>query len=178
MGIAQDVGVFIHLAETIRANKDIGFLFVGRGSEYKKLKNIAFNKSLENVMFFNEIPPEELPGLFNQCHFGLVALDKRHKTHNIPGKLITYLQNGLPILASVNPNNDLIELIYQNDIGYAETSSSIQNLYQKANLLVAKLDRDSQIQQRCSLVAKKLFSPSVAVKQIISSLSKNDELIR
>ena len=32
---------------------------------------------------------------------GLVALDPRHRTHNIPGKFLTYMQSGLPVLASV-----------------------------------------------------------------------------
>ena len=40
-----------------------------------------------------------------------MALDPRHKTHNIPGKFLTYMQAGLPVLASINPGNDLMQLI-------------------------------------------------------------------
>ena len=34
-----------------------------------------------------------------------------HKTHNLPGKFLSYMQSGLPVLASINPGNDLAELI-------------------------------------------------------------------
>ncbi|HAL38219.1 MAG TPA: glycosyltransferase WbuB, partial [Polaromonas sp.] len=40
-----------------------------------------------------------------------VALDPRHKTHNIPGKFLSYMQAGLPVLASINPGNDLADVI-------------------------------------------------------------------
>jgi hypothetical protein len=32
---------------------------------------------LANVLFFDEIHPDENPGLYAQCHVGLVALDHR-----------------------------------------------------------------------------------------------------
>jgi hypothetical protein len=32
-----------------------------------------------------------------------VALDPRHQTHNIPGKFLSCMQAGLPVLASINP---------------------------------------------------------------------------
>lgn len=48
-------------------------------------------RALDNVVFFDEIDPDEIPGLYSPCHVGLVALDPRHKTHNIPGKFLTYI---------------------------------------------------------------------------------------
>ena len=47
----------------------------------------------------------------------IVALDPRHKTHNIPGKFLTFMQAGLPVLVSINPGNDLICLIEQEQVG-------------------------------------------------------------
>jgi hypothetical protein len=46
-----------------------------------------------------------------------LALDPRHTTHNIPGKFLSYMQAGLPVLASINPGNDLAELIQREDVG-------------------------------------------------------------
>jgi len=44
------------------------------------------------VVFHDEIEPSEIPGLYSQCHAGIVALDPRHKTHNLPGKFLSYMQ--------------------------------------------------------------------------------------
>ena len=38
----------------------------------------------------DEIDPTEMPGLYAQRHVGVVALDPRHKTHNIPGKFLSW----------------------------------------------------------------------------------------
>jgi glycosyltransferase involved in cell wall biosynthesis len=121
MGVAQGMGILIDLAKRLRSRDDIGFLFVGRGSDAQFLSDEAIRRELGNVVFYDEIEPEEIPGLYAQCHAGIVALDPRHKTHNIPGKFLTYMQAGLPVLASINPGNDLIQIIEGERVGRACT---------------------------------------------------------
>ena len=55
----------------------------------------------------------------NEYDLGSVNLDKKHTTHNVPGKSLNYLANGLPSIASLNPGNDFSEIININKIGYA-----------------------------------------------------------
>ena len=116
MGVAQDVGVFLDLAELLQVRLDIGFLFVGRGSNAEKLAEDARLRGLNNVLFYDEIHPDEIPGLYTQCAVGLVALDPKHRSHNIPGKFLTYMQAGLPVLARINSGNDLVEIIKKNNL--------------------------------------------------------------
>jgi len=51
MGIAQGMGILLDLAERLRSMNNIGFLFVGRGSETKKLSEAAQYRELNNVLF-------------------------------------------------------------------------------------------------------------------------------
>ena len=60
-----------------------------------------------------------MPGLYAQRRVGVVALDPRHKTHNIPGKFLSCMQSGLPVLATINADNDLAELIQAERVGEA-----------------------------------------------------------
>ena len=83
-GVAQGMGILIDLAERLCNRDDIGFLFVGRGSDAKVLREDASRRGLANVVFHDEIESEEIPGLYAPCHAGIVALHLRHKTHNIP----------------------------------------------------------------------------------------------
>ena len=117
MGVAQGMGVLIDLAERLHNRSDIGFVFVGRGSDAQHLRIDAESRGLHNVSFYDEIDSTEIPGLYAQCHVGIVALDPRHKTHNIPGKFLSYMQAGLPVLASINPGNDLEEMILSDHVG-------------------------------------------------------------
>jgi hypothetical protein len=74
-----------------------------------------------------------------QCHIGIVALDPRHKTHNIPGKFLSYMQGGLPVLASINPGNDLAHLIARENVGRACTDHSVDTLQRLAEDLVDEM---------------------------------------
>jgi len=170
MGIAQGMGVLLDLAENLRDRTDIGFLFVGRGSDARRLRADAQTRGLDNVVFFDEIDPNEIPGLFAQCHAGLVVLDPRHKTHNIPGKFLSYMQSGLPVLASINPGNDLVGLIERQRVGRVSTDSSATSLANLARALVDEIADDREIKARCRALAERHFSPAVAVRQIVAAL--------
>jgi glycosyltransferase involved in cell wall biosynthesis len=170
MGVAQGMGILLDLAERLKQRSDIGFLFVGRGSDAQRLRAEAKQRALDNVVFFDEIDPDEIPGLHAQCHVGLVALDPRHKTHNIPGKFLSYMQAGLPVLASINPGNDLVELISAEQVGRVCTDTSPETMAANALELIESLGKDSGFKGRCERLASRLFSPEVAVKQIVNAL--------
>ncbi|MDQ5927035.1 MAG: hypothetical protein QG554_1978, partial [Pseudomonadota bacterium] len=74
MGIAQGMDVLLDLAEKLRDREDVGFLFVGRGSEAPRLAREAQSRQLHNVLFCDEIHPDEIPDLYAQCSVGIVAL--------------------------------------------------------------------------------------------------------
>jgi glycosyltransferase involved in cell wall biosynthesis len=166
MGIAQGMDVLLDLSERLKDRSDIGFLFVGRGSDAKRLREDAVARGLDNVVFFDEIDPDEIPGLYAQCHVGLVALDPRHKTHNIPGKFLSYMQSTLPVLACINAGNDLVDLISEHRVGAVCTDHSADSMAVLADRLLSQLEQDQGIQSRCKGLATTMFSAEAAVRQI------------
>lgn len=172
MGIAQGMGDLLGLAEALLARSDIGFLFIGRGSDMELLRFDAKNKNLVNTVFCDEIDADQIPGLYAQCHVGLIALDARHRTHNIPGKFLSYLQSGLPVMAIVNHGNDLHLIIEKYQVGKATTDRSQENLRVLASLLVEDISsKNGEISSRCKALASELFSSKTAVEQIMHSLN-------
>jgi glycosyltransferase involved in cell wall biosynthesis len=170
MGVAQKVSIFLDLAELLRDRLDVGFVFVGRGTEFVKISEEAMLRRLNNVLFYDEIHPDEIAGLYAQCAVGLVALDPRHKSHNIPGKFLTYMQAGLPVLASINFNNDLIEIIQENNVGRVSVGGNQEALELDARDLLSLLDVDHAIKDRCRNLYLKFFTPELAARQIIEAL--------
>lgn len=169
MGLAQGMEIFIDLAERLQPRQDVGFLFVGRGSHAHALKEDVKARNLQNVVFFDEVEPAEIPGLYAQCHVGIVALDPRHRTHNIPGKFLSYMQGGLPVLASINPGNDLAEMIEREDVGRVCTDYSVHTLERMAEELLREL-LSNDVSERCRNLSRSLFSPEVAARQIVEAL--------
>jgi glycosyltransferase involved in cell wall biosynthesis len=169
MGVAQGMGILIDLAERLHYRQDIGFIFVGRGSDFHILRDDAKKRELNNVIFYDEIASSEIPGLYAQCHVGIVALDPRHRTHNIPGKFLSYMQGGLPVLASINSGNDLADIIDREAVGRACFDHSVETLQRLAIECVDETRLDSNISARCLSLSAKLFTPKSVVKQIIGA---------
>jgi len=175
MGVAQGMGILLDLAERLRSVQDVGFLFVGRGSDAKTLAAEAAARGLENVVFRDEIDPDEIPGLYAQCAVGLVALDPRHKSHNIPGKFLTYMQSGLPVLASINAGNDLAAIIRKEGVGRVSEAGTVDALEGLARELIDLHDADDGMRERCRALYAKMFSPETAVRQIVAALKGGEE---
>lgn len=170
MGVAQGMQVLLDVAERLLKRQDIGFVFVGRGSDAKMLRAEAHMRKLHNVMFHDEIDPSEIPGLYAQCHIGIVALDPRHKTHNIPGKFLSYMQAGLPVLANINSGNDLENLIKSEKVGRVCVENSLDELVILAEQLADDVVTDQEFSLRCKRLSAKMFSPAACVGQIIDAL--------
>jgi glycosyltransferase involved in cell wall biosynthesis len=171
MGVAQGMYILIDLAEQLINRSDIGFLFVGRGSEVVHLKAEVIRRELNNVIFCDEIHPDEIPSLYLQCSVGIVALDSKHKSHNIPGKFLTYMQSGLPVLANINLGNDLAQMIRNEKVGLVCESNQLEELVQLAIRLLELVETDAQLSARCANLFEREFSVKKAVHQIVAALS-------
>lgn len=171
MGPAQGMDCMIELAMRLRSRHDACFLFVGRGSDVPRLRALANEKHLANTLFLDEMDAARIPGLLARCHVGLIALDPRHTTHNIPGKLLTYLHAGLPVLARINPGNDLEPLVHGQDIGLVVSGDNTDRLEAMAVHLLDHPDARAAMGARGRALAASMFSPTTAVKQIVSGLT-------
>ena len=170
MGVAQGLSVFIDLADSLSTQKSIGFLFVGRGTAVVSLRQAVKARGLDNILIYDEIEPQEIHALYQQCDVGIISLDKRHKTHNIPGKFLSYMQSGLPVLAAINSGNDLEHIINSNKVGCVSTNHSVYVLNKLLEEIVENVLSDDGTKNRCLQLYKDMFSPNKAVEQIINGL--------
>jgi glycosyltransferase involved in cell wall biosynthesis len=176
MGVAQGMDIFVELIQALQHRDDIGFLFVGRGSELAKLEAEKASRELNNVLFFGEIDSSEIPGLLAQCHVGLVALHPDHKTHNIPGKFVSYVQYGLPVLARVNGGTDLERLIEDEHVGKVYVGNSVGELKRLAEELADDDALRHSMSEQGKQLGRRMFSPAAAAKQIVALPTESGDL--
>lgn len=170
MGVAQGMSTLLDLAKALDHRQDVGFVFVGRGSEVVRLKEFAKRENLTNTLFFDEIPPSEIEDLYKQCHIGLLALDPRHQTHNIPGKFLTYMKAGLPVFAICNSGNDLEMLIRENHVGvFVDLMATEQIAKFAINFIDEVRTISGEIELSTAALANELFSPLNTVMKITKS---------
>jgi glycosyltransferase involved in cell wall biosynthesis len=171
MGVAQGIEVLFDLAASLKNEAKLGFVFVGRGSAVEKMRTRISVENLTNILIFDEIDHDQIPALYAQCNIGLLSLDLRHQTHNIPGKFITYLHAGLPVFGLVNPGNDLVGLTQEAKIGYVTDVYDLVILKEQLQRLVQRIRCDTEIYKRCQTEVDRLFSVEVAQKQMASALN-------
>jgi len=170
IGLAQDIPLFLKAVKSIQHKKDIGFVLIGDGTELSFAKEYIIKNNLSNIIILPQIPHEQLPGLYKQCHFGLILLDCNLKTHNIPGKFLSYLHAGLPVLASLNKGNDLEKIIDEYKLGSYSYDGNFNTLAMKMLELVEMNHSKDESILRCNQLIKKNFLPESAANQILKSL--------
>jgi glycosyltransferase involved in cell wall biosynthesis len=99
---------------------------------------------------------------------GLISLDRRLKTHNFPGKLLSYVFCGKPILASLNSGHDLIELLHHADAGIACPNGEDEQLRTAALLLATNPEIRQRMGRNARALGKTTFSVEVAAEQVLS----------
>ena len=174
VGLAQNFPLFLESVKTLQNNKEIGFLIIGSGSEAILVKNYIKENELDNILFIDEVPHEQLPELYIQCHYGLILLDLSLKTHNIPGKFLSYLYAGLPVFASINKGNDLEKIIDKNELGKYSSDNNHNDVATKMLELAAiSYDREENKLKSMTLLEQR-FLPEIAAEKIIDTLFGNN----
>lgn len=172
IGVAQNLDVVVAVAEILRARSDIGFVLVGRGNDTARIAREIARRGLDNILMYDEIPADEIDGLYRQCEVGLVVLDPRHRTHNVPGKFVSYVHSGLPVLAIVNAGNDLVDIIGSSGTGEALDNRDPSYVAERLAELLERTSGDPAIRHRCQELARRLFSADRAAAQIVEGLAK------
>lgn len=122
MGPSQGLDLIIGVARRLRDLGDIAFLFVGDGTEKKRLQNMAEVFGLQNVHFRPFVSKREYPELVKDADVGLVCLSSKNKTPVVPGKILGYMAAATPVVAFLNKESDGHCIINDSKCGYSTVS--------------------------------------------------------
>ena len=170
LGVVQDLDNFVRLADRLKAHKEIHILLVGEGSELSRLEKLIAQRNLSNIQILGTLPREHYMSMVAEADVGLISLDRRLKTHNLTGKLLGYLQSGKPVLASVNPGNDLFEILRQHQAGFCILNGDDDGLSSAALRLANDPGMRANMGKNSRKLLEELFSAEAAVRQIVQKM--------
>lgn len=142
--IAQKIDHLLILAESCIDYKDIVFLILGKGPYFEKIKNEANIKSLDNILFKDLLPKFEYKKLLQSCDVGLIILNEKLSTPNIPSKSMDYFNAKIPILASLDYVTDYGKILKEINAGLWSYSGN--NIDLKTNLLKLYNNKEERIE--------------------------------
>src|SRR5258706_9408253 len=122
MGAKQNLENVLEAAGRLRTHQEVLFLFVGDGSEKKRLQEYAHDKALSNVRFLPLLPPQQrglLPEMVAASDVLVLNQSARIVDTVIPSKLFSYMAAGRPIVAAVNQSSQAAACIRKAGSGIA-----------------------------------------------------------
>jgi len=172
LGVQQDMDNLVRLARNLRDEDDIRILLVGEGSEVPRVRKQIETGGLDNLILQPAVDQMTYLGIVREFDVGLITLDRRLRHQNFPGKLFSYFAASKPVLASINPGNDLADILRQHDAGLVCENGEDDTLRDHA----LRLARDAGLRDRLGRNGRALlrtkFSVSGAARQILGHFPK------
>ena len=117
LGKPQGLGFLKQIIEYYRNSDKVEFYVVGSGTEYSNLKDWIDKKDFNNAVLKGRLPEEEYNKLVKTADVGMIFLDKRFTIPNFPSRLLSYLQNKIPVFCAIDSSTDIGEIVMSNGFG-------------------------------------------------------------
>ena len=105
---------------------------------------------------------------------GLIFLDHRFTIPNFPSRLLSYMQNGMPVLACTDPNTDVGKVIVDGKFGWWCESDSAESFEAAVNQAI-KSDLKA-LGDNSFKYLNEHFSASESYNIILKSISKDSKV--
>ena len=170
IGVAQDLDNLLNLASNLKDQKNIFFLLVGEGTEFDRLSNKIIEEDITNMSLIGSVSPLEFQKIVAASDVGLISLNRDFRTQNIPGKIMSYIKSKKPMLASINEDNDMFDIVH-NKSGYVVLNGDNTTFIKYA----IKLAEDKNLRERMGEnghnLLHEIFSVESASAKILKKLS-------
>lgn len=166
LGKPQGIPFLIKVLKRVKDDKNSFFFICGSGSEYCLLEKALSELHAKNVVLNKELPKEEYDTLLMGCDVGLIFLDYRFTIPNYPSRMLSYMEQSMPIVALTDTASDVGNTITEGNFGWWSPSNDADRAVQ---LLLGVAKNKSQIREygeNARNYLEKFFSVSVPYNKI------------
>jgi glycosyltransferase involved in cell wall biosynthesis len=118
LGKPQGIDYLVKCLEVNKERLDCYFVVVGSGTDYNLISDWYENNKNKNVKLMGFLPKEDYDMLVKYCDVGLIFLDHRFTIPNYPSRLLSYLENKMPVICATDVNTDIGKIAEENGYGY------------------------------------------------------------
>lgn len=107
LGKPQGLDFLLRVVEENEKRDDSFIVIVGNGTEYSRIAKWFVTNQPKNSALLSALPKAEYDNLVRACDIGLIFLDPRFTIPNFPSRLLSYLENSMPVLLATDINTDI-----------------------------------------------------------------------
>jgi glycosyltransferase involved in cell wall biosynthesis len=173
LGIPQGLGFMLEVLEANLSNDKVFFVIVGSGTEFPRVKAWFEKWNPRNAMLLSGLPKKEYDVLVQSCDVGLIFLDRRFTIPNFPSRLLSYLENKMPVLVASDPNTDMGTIAQDNGFGFWSLSGDLATFNTNLNKLLAHPGLISQMGEKGYTFLLDHYTVDHSYQKIMSHFSEN-----
>lgn len=141
LGAPQGIDFLIEVLKSNEGRKDCFFLVIGSGTQLPKLKRMSEVENIANLMVKESLPKADYDRLVKTADVGLIFLDKRFTIPNFPSRLLSYLENRIPVLLATDVNTDMGRIAESNKFGLWAESGDLSGFNKKLDQILSDADK-------------------------------------
>jgi glycosyltransferase involved in cell wall biosynthesis len=134
LGKPQGIDFLIEVLNANIVRVDCFFVIAGSGTEYGKIKKWFDIEKPTNAILLTSLPKNEYDKLVRACDIGMIFLDKRFTIPNYPSRLLSYLENEMPIISATDSNTDIGKEAEINGYGFYCESGNLELMNKQIDL--------------------------------------------
>lgn len=172
-GMAHGLETLLNAAQILK-DEPVKFLFLGAGARKAALMEQAKTLGLENVLFLDSVPKEEVVRYWSLLDVSIIHLKKTELfTSVIPSKLFECMGMGIPVLHGVA--GESAEIVERERVGLVFEPENADQLVQKLRLLREDAALYAQFKSNAEQAAQHYDRAHLARRMLASlgSLSTN-----
>ena len=166
MGFTHSVDVLVDVADMVKDNEDIHFLFVGEGQKRPIIEKRIKELGLRNCSVLGQQPLNVFPLSIACADLGVITLNEDSAAISVPSKTYNLLAVGAPLLCICPQESELAALIKKYDNGRCFQASEKERIADFIKLLASD-KKYCSILSRNSLMASSDFSYHNAERYIL-----------
>jgi O26-antigen biosynthesis N-acetyl-L-fucosamine transferase len=170
LGIAQDQTLILNLIKEMKINRDVHFVLIGqKDSDQMNLIKYKDKNSLQNLTVLNPIAQKSVNTICKKSYLGVFALDRRHTTHNIPGKFLQYISCRLPVFGLCG-DGDIVDIIKKHNFGKTYLGDKPKEAMEVLLSLIDNIDKKQINTDNMQSYIINNLSTKLAAEQIYDNL--------
>ena len=141
LGRPQGIDFLMDVLAANEKRTDTYFVVVGNGTEYGKISQWFRNNTPHNSCLIPSLPKQEYDDLVSACNVGLIFLDNRFTIPNYPYRLLSYLENRMPVLMATDMNTDIGPIAEKNGYGLWTESGNLETFMEMVEFVAEDRER-------------------------------------
>ena len=143
LGKPQGINFLMNVVEANERSENSFIAIVGSGTEFHRIENWFKAHHPKNAILKSALPKADYDLLVSFCDVGMIFLDPRFSIPNYPSRLLSYLENKMPIIMATDKNTDIGSIAHDNGYGEWVESGDLDGFL----AMMSKLSSDAELRK-------------------------------